>query len=224
MRGYGQFCPVALAAEVFAERWTPLILRELLAGARRFADLHRGVPRMSRNLLTQRLDSLKHAGIIDRKPAPNGRGHEYFLTVAGQEFRSVIDALGTWGYKWSTRDLRDEHLDPDHLMWVLRRLIRIENLPERRVVVCFRFRQDPKRRFWLVLNRPEVDLCLFDPGFEVDVEVFADLGALAQICLGHLSFRDATCQGRVSLCGLKHYCKELSNWIGVSRFAPAASS
>jgi DNA-binding HxlR family transcriptional regulator len=224
MKGYGQFCPVALAAEVFAERWTPLILRELLAGTRRFADLHRGVPRMSRNLLAYRLDALRHAGIIDRKVAANGRGHEYFLTSAGQEFRSVVDALGNWGYKWCTRDLRDEYLDPDHLMWVLRRLIRIENLPDRRVVVCFRFRQDPKRRFWLVLNRPEVDLCLFDPGFDVHVEVLADMKALAQICLGHLSLRDAACRNKVSLSGPKHYYQELSHWIGVSHFASAAAS
>jgi len=179
---------------------------------------------MSRNLLTQRLDTLQHAGIIDRKPAPNGRGYEYFLTVAGQEFRSAIDALGAWGYKWSTRDLRDESLDPDHLMWVLRRLIRIENLPERRVAVCFRFRQDPRRRYWLVLNRPEVDLCLFDPGFEVDVEVLADMRALAQICLGQLSFRDAAREGKVCVSGSRRYCRELPGWMGVTHFAAAASN
>ena len=139
MKGYGQFCPVALAAEVFAERWTPLILRELLSGAHHFADLHRGVPRISRNLLCQRLDALAHGGIIERRPAPNGRGHEYWLTAAGREFGPVIEALGIWGYKWAAHDLRDEHLDPDFLMWVMHRLVRIENLPERRVVILFRF-------------------------------------------------------------------------------------
>jgi DNA-binding HxlR family transcriptional regulator len=221
MKGYGQFCPVALASEVFAERWTPLILRELLAGARRFADLHRGVPRMSRNLLTQRLGALQHAGIIERKVGANGRGCEYHLTEAGHEFRSVIDALGTWGYKWSTRDIRDEQIDADHLMWVLRRLVRTEKLPEERVVICFRFRQDPKRRFWLVLNRPEVDLCLFDPGFDIDLEVLADVTALARICLGRLSVNDATSRAGLSLTGPRHYCRAFSGWLGVSRFATA---
>jgi len=223
MRGYGQFCPVALASEVFAERWTPLILRELLAGARRFVDLHRGVPRISRNLLSMRLSALQHAGIIERKAGANGRGCEYHLTTAGHEFRSVIDALGSWGYKWCTHDLRDEQIDPDHLMWILRRLVQIENLPERRVVVSFRFRQKPKCRFWLVLNRPEVDLCLLDPGFDVDLEVLAEVNALAQICLGHLSVSDAVRHGGLSLSGSRHYCKALSGWLGVSRFALSAT-
>lgn len=219
MKGYGQFCPVAMGAEVFAERWTPLILRELLAGARHFAHLHRGLPRISRNLLTLRLDALQHAGIIEKQVPANGRGYEYCLTAAGREFSPVIEALGTWGYKWCTRDLRDEQIDPDHLMWVLRRLVRIENLPLRRVVICFRFRQNPNRRFWLVLNRPEVDVCLKDPGFETDVQVLADLRALADICLGHLSFQTASWQGKVVLSGPSHYREELANWIGVTRFA-----
>jgi DNA-binding HxlR family transcriptional regulator len=223
MKGYSQFCPVALASELFAERWTPLILRELLAGARRFADLHRGMPRISRNLLSQRLSMLVRAGIIERKAGANGKGCEYHLTTAGGEFRSVIDALGTWGYKWCTHDLQDEQIDPDHLMWVLRRLVRTDNLPEGRVVVCFRFRQDSKRRFWLVLNRPEVDLCLFDPGFDVDLEVLADVSALAQICLGHLSVRDAVTRSGLSLSGPRQYCRALPGWLGVSRFAVAAA-
>src|SRR4051812_18633499 len=113
MKGYGQFCPVALAAEVFAERWTPLILRELLYGNRRFVEIHRGVPRMSRNLLCQRLDALEHLEIVEQKTTPTGKGHEYGLTEAGQEFRPVIDALGTWGYKWFSHDLRDETLHAD---------------------------------------------------------------------------------------------------------------
>ncbi len=178
---------------------------------------------MSRNLLCQRLAALEHSGIIERKAAGNGRGHEYSLTAAGLEFGPVIDALGTWGYRWSTHDLTDEDLDPDHLIWVMRRLVRIENLPGRRVVVCFRFREDLKQRYWLVLNRPEVDVCLFDPGFEIDLEVVIDMKALAQICLGHLSVPEATHQGKVSLTGSRHYCRELSNWLGVTRFAAAAS-
>lgn len=178
---------------------------------------------MSRNLLCQRLEALVHCGIIERKVAGNGRCHEYGLTAAGREFGPVIDALGAWGYKWNSRDLRDEDLDPDHLMWVLRRLLRVETLPDHRVVLCFRFRQDHKRRFWLVLNRPEIDLCLFDPGFGIDLEVVADLKDLAQICLGRLSFREATYRGGLSLTGPRHYCRQLSTWIGVSRFALAGS-
>ena len=223
MKGYGQFCPVALASEIFAERWTPLILRELLSGARRFADIHRGVPRISRNLLCQRLDSLAHSGIIDRKPTANGRGFEYHLTGAGREFGPVIESLGAWGYKWSTRDLRDEHLDPDFLIWVLHKLMRKENLPDQRVVVFFQFRETPKRRYWLVLKRPEVDVCLFDPGFGIDLEVVAKLRALADICLGHLAVRDAMARGTLTLLGARDLCRQFPTWLGTAHYASAAA-
>src|SRR6185312_5880513 len=104
MTAYGQFCPVALGAEIFAQRWTPLILRELLMGGKRFSDIQRGVPRMSRNLLTQRLNSLRRSGIIEQTPADGGHGYEYRLTVAGRELSGVIDALGIWGYRWASKD------------------------------------------------------------------------------------------------------------------------
>jgi DNA-binding HxlR family transcriptional regulator len=223
MKGYGQFCPVALGTEVFAERWTPLILRELLHGARRFADIHRGVPRISRHLLTLRLQALAHAGIIERKVVAARRGGEYGLTQAGREFGPVIDALGDWGYKWSTRDLRDEHLDPDYLMWTVRGLVRVENLPEQRVVVQFRFREHPKRRYWLILNRRELDLCIVDPGFDVDLEVVAETRALAEICLGHLKLVEATGRGRLAVTGPRQYCRDLAQWLGVTHFAAIAS-
>jgi DNA-binding HxlR family transcriptional regulator len=224
MTTYGQFCPVALGAEVFAERWTPLILRELLFGARRFGEIHRGVPRISRNLLVQRLDSLQRSGVIDRRAAGSGRGHEYRLTDAGRELGAVVDALGTWGYKWASRDLTAEHLDPDFLMWALRRMVRVDALPEGRVVVLFRFRRFRDRHFWLVLHRPDVDLCLFDPGFEVDVEVDAEVEALARVCLGHHGLLQAVKAGEVGLSGPSHHRRALCGWLGVTRFAAMSSA
>ena len=221
MTTYGQFCPVALGAEIFAERWTPLILRELLAGGRRFSDIQRGVPRISRNLLVQRLESLRRAGIVDRRAGENGRGHDYRLTDAGRELGAVVDALGTWGYRWASRDLTDEHLDPDFLMWALRRMVRVDALPERRVVVAFRFRRHRDRQFWLVLRRPEVDLCLFDPGFEVDVSLDAEVEALARVCLGHLGLLQAVKAGQIELHGAPHQRRALCGWLGVTRFAAA---
>ena len=224
MKGYGQFCPVALGAEIFAERWTPLILRELLSGARRFADIHRGVPRISKNLLCLRLDALERSGIIGRKPILNGRGFEYYLTKAGREFGPVIECLGAWGYKWSSHDLRDEHLDPDFLMWVMHRLVRVGNLPDCRVVVFFNFRQAPKRHYWLVLNISEVDVCLFDPGFGTDLEVVADVRAMAEITLGHLTVREAIARGQLTLSGPRQYCRQFPNWLGSAHYASAAAS
>lgn len=135
MRGYGQFCPVALGAEVFAERWTPLILRELLAGSHRFSELQRGLPGIPRALLTQRLGSLQRAGLIERRPTRAGRGFEYHLSPAGQSFGPVVEALGRWGYQWAAEQLRPDNLDAGLLMWFLRRRVQVDRLPSERVTV-----------------------------------------------------------------------------------------
>jgi DNA-binding HxlR family transcriptional regulator len=224
MADYGQFCPVALGAEIFAERWTPLILRELLMGGRRFSDIQRGVPRMSRNLLTQRLRSLRLSGIIEQLPAEGGHGHEYRLTISGRELSAVIDALGIWGYRWASKDLTDKNLDPDFLMWSLRRLIRTDALPDERVVLLFRFRRHKDRLYWLVLHRPEVDLCLFDPGYEVGLEIEAAVEPLARVCLGHIPLLEAIRDGGVEVHGAPHHRHALPNWLGVTRFAGMAAS
>ena len=157
MRGYGQFCPVALGAEVFAERWTPLILRELLAGSHRFSELQRGLPGIPRALLTQRLGSLQRAGLVERRPARAGRGFEYHLSPAGLSFSPVVEALGRWGYQWAAEQLRPDNLDAGLLMWFLRRRVQVDRLPAEQVTVQFEFRDADKRCFWLVLRRPEVD-------------------------------------------------------------------
>jgi len=217
--GYGQFCPVARGAELFAERWTPLIVRELLRGSSHFNELRRGLPRISRSLLAERLATLERVGIIERRPAPTGHGHEYRLTKAGQELDAVVDALGTWAYKWISRDLTPANLDPALLMWVIERRIRVENLPPRRVVVHFRFRRLPAHAYWLVLERPQVDLCFTDPGFGVDVSVDADVKALTQIYLGHLTVASALRRGEVTLTGAPEYRRAFASWIGVSPYA-----
>jgi DNA-binding HxlR family transcriptional regulator len=224
MSTYGQFCPVALGAEIFAERWTPLILRELLMGGRRFSDIQRGVPRMSRNLLTQRLQSLRRRGIIEQFPAEGGHGFEYRLTDSGRELSAVIDALGTWGYRWASKDLADKDLDPDFLMWSVRRMVRLDALPNERVVLLFRFRRHPDRAYWLVLQRPEVDLCLFDPGYEVSLEIDAAVEALARVCLGHLPLLQAMRDGGIEVHGAPHHRNALAGWLGVSRFAALAAN
>ena len=222
MTAYGQFCPVALGAEIFAERWTPLIVRELLISARGFSDLHRGVPRISKNLLVQRLESLRRSGIIEQVAVGGGHRHEYRLTVAGRALGPVIDALGTWGYNWASKDLHDEELDPDFLMWSLRRLVRVDELPDERVVVMFRFRQHTDRLFWLVLHRPDVDLCLYDPGYEVGLEVESTVAALARVCLGQTDLPCAVRSAEIEVHGAPRYRRALSSWLGVTRFAALA--
>jgi hypothetical protein len=134
----------------------------------------------------------------------------------------VIDALGTWGYNWASKDLADEHLDPDFLMWTLRRLLRKDALPDERVVVAFRFRGYADRYFWLVLQRPEVDLCLHDPGYDVNLEVDGTVAALAHVCLGHVDLLGAMRDGDVEVRGAPRYRNALPSWLGTTRFARSA--
>ena len=230
MQRYGQFCPVALGAEIFAERWTPLILRELLLGSRRFSELQRGVPRISRNLLVQRLASLEQAGLLERKRRANGRGFDYHLTTAGEELRPVVVALGTWGYKWTAREIRPDNLDAGLLMWFLRRRVQVEELPNERLVARFDFHEvgprsfwlEERQSFWLVLERPDVELCLSDPGFDVDLFVLADVSALTAVYLGHVSLAGALRSGSVQLTGPRALRSGFRRWLGISPFAEKA--
>src|SRR5256885_13162360 len=180
MHGYGQFCPVAVACEVFAERWTPLILRELFAGSRRFSEIRRGMPLISRALLTQRLRHLEDVGVIESRPA--GRGREYSLSQAGAEFHGVIQELGAWGQRWIHGRASAENLDAMLLMWNVRRRLAVDRLPDRRVVVRFDFRGVPAGRgpatSWLVARRPAVDVWLQDPRYRIDLVVAAAPGAV----------------------------------------------
>jgi DNA-binding HxlR family transcriptional regulator len=217
--GYGQFCPVARGAEVFAERWTPLIVRELLRGPAHFNELRRGLPRISRSLLSERLATLERVGILERRSPSNGNGHEYRLTKAGQEMDAVVRALGTWAYKWVSRDLTPDNLDPALLMWVIERRIRVENLPPQRVVVHFKFRRLPAHAYWLVLERPKVDLCFTDPGFGVDLFVDAEVKVLTQIYLAHLTVAAALRRGELALTGPPEHRSAFASWIGVTPYA-----
>lgn len=221
--GFGQFCPVAVACEVFAERWTPIILRELFAGAQQFNEIHRGIPLISRPLLARRLRDLEAAGVITREPRATGRGHRYGLTEAGREFNSVIEALGAWGQRWTVRVDR-RNLDPGFLMWNMRRRIAVERLPPRRVVVRIKFSgvaaayRGP-RIFWLLLERSRVDLCVEDPGFEVDLYVEADLAAMARVWLGDVAFESILRSGEARLLGPRSLAKAFPSWLMLSRFA-----
>jgi DNA-binding HxlR family transcriptional regulator len=221
--GFGQFCPVAVACEVFAERWTPIILREMFAGSRYFSEIRRGVPNISSALLVQRLRSLEANGVIVRESIPGDRGQSYRLTEAGREFHSVIEGLGTWGQRWTVRVDRD-NLDPGFLMWNMRRRIVLERVPTRRTVVRFKFggvavRYRGPRLFWLLLDRTKADLCIEDPGFEVDLHVDADLATMARIWLGDCTFEEALSSGKVQLAGSRALAQAFPSWLMLSHFA-----
>jgi DNA-binding HxlR family transcriptional regulator len=221
--GFGQFCPIAVACEVFAERWTPIILRELFAGSHRFNEIHRCIPLISRALLARRLKDLEAAGVIASVESRAGRGREYQLTEAGREFREAIDALGRWGQRWTVR-VQPQNLDAGLLMWNVRRRVDRGQLPPRRVVAHFAFRGVPStyrgaRKFWLILERSSVDLCIKDPGFDVDLVVDADLGAMARVWLGDLSFAEALRTKAIALSGPSALVKQFPSWLLLSHFA-----
>lgn len=218
MADYGQFCPVSRGAEIFAERWTPLILRELLNGSHRFSELQLGLPRISRNLLTQRLTSLTRAGVIERRPAERGRGFSYHLTPAGQGLRPAVEALGAWGYRWGGTDLPTARLDPVLLMWFIRRRVQVRAIRRARTVVRFDFRR-PRRSFWLRIEPPTVELCFTDEGFEVELAVDADLAGLTAVWLGRIGLSDAIAAGSVRLDGDVDARPLFSQWFGLSPFA-----
>lgn len=222
--GFGQFCPVAVACEIFAERWTPIILRELLSGSHRFNELHRHMPLMSRALLTSRLRALEDADVIRSTPRRKGRPREYHLTESGEEFRAAVEALGTWGQRWTVR-VRPENLNAGLLMWNVRRRMALEQLPEHRVIASFEFHDLPSghrgaHKFWLMLERSGCDLCLNDPGHEVDVYVDADLAAMAQVWLGDLSLAAAVREKKIRLSGKPAVARQLLSWLPRSHYAP----
>ncbi len=217
MRGYGQFCPVAQAAEVITERWTPLVIRELLSGSHRFNDIQRGVPLMSPALLTKRLKTLELCGIIERRSLAGG-GHEYRLTRAGEELRPWVELMGVWGQRWVRRPVTPEEADPALLMWDMRRSINVDRLTDRRVVVRFDFRGAPKgkRSWWLVLDRPEPDLCLRDPGFGVDLTVYTDTVVMASVWVGDLDLAGAIRSRLIVLEGPSHLRRAFPSWLSLS--------
>ena len=214
---YGQFCPVSVASEIFAERWTPLVLRELILGSTRFNDIHRGVPRMSRALLARRLRQLERVGVVKR----SAEG-DYRLTPCGDEFQDIIVGLGKWGQRWTSRVERDK-LDSVLLMWDMRRRIAQDRLPEERVTVQFDYRGVPprqRRAFWLVLQRDDVDVCTKDPGFEVDLFVDAELAAFTRVWLGDLTFAQAQLNGSIRLSGERRWARAFPSWLLLSTLAP----
>jgi DNA-binding HxlR family transcriptional regulator len=226
-RGYGQFCPVAKAAEILTERWTPLVVRELLAGSNRFNDLRRGVPLMSPSLLSSRLKSLERAGVVERHPVDGGRGWEYHLTAAGRELEPIIELLGAWGHRWVTHDLAKEDLDPALLMWDIRRTVKPEELPARdRVVVLFEYWGVPakRRRWWLVFDRGEVDLCLTPPGHAVDVTVSSHIRTMTEVWLGHQELSRALRSGDLTLQGPAVLTRRFARWIGLSASTHGAAA
>jgi DNA-binding HxlR family transcriptional regulator len=220
---YNQFCPVSMAAEVICSRWTLLVVRELVLGSRRFNELRRGLPSMSPALLSKRLKDLEAAGIVRHVAAERESGAlEYRLTEAGNELRPIIEAIGVWGHRWVTTEATLQNLDANLLMWDIRRTINPNPMPPRRNTVQFIFNDRPpsERNFWLIVEpATEVDLCLVDPGFDVDLYVSTDLRTMTEVWLGYMAIGAAAENGRLVLTGDSKLAGDLRSWLKLSVFA-----
>jgi DNA-binding HxlR family transcriptional regulator len=218
MSGYGQFCPVAKTMEVLDERWTILIIRELLSGSHHFNELRRGVPKISPALLSKRLRTLTRAGLVMRHD--DGNRVRYELTPGGRELEPIVRALGEWGIRWRTQ-LGDEDLDPHLLMWDLHRNLDLQTMPTGRTVLAFTF-DDLKgsaRDWWVVVDQGTVDLCDFDPGHPVTTRVVAPLRTMTLVWRGDLSWREALKSGDLRLEGRRQATRALPHWLKLSVFA-----
>ncbi len=222
MKGYGQFCPLALASEIVGERWTPLVLRELILGGRRFNDIHRGVPRMSPALLSRRLKTLEGAGIVERQRT--GRSIEYALTEAGAELAPAIESLAVWGKRWLPATLSDDHADPDLVMWDMHRRMDCDRMPDTRTVIQFEFTDQPdkKRLRWIVGDGSGVDLCITDPGFDVDLFVTSDSRTVVLVWYGDVALGQAIEEGAIEVHGPSHLCAAFPSWLRLNLLADVA--
>jgi DNA-binding HxlR family transcriptional regulator len=213
MAEYNQYCPVARAAEVLADRWTPLIVRELLAGSRHFNSIERGLPGISRSLLAQRLRHLEDAGILSRHTGARANVSEYYLTAAGHDLQRVIDRLGAWGVRWAFGDPRPDELDPVLLLWKMHQRIRRQALPRSRTVIEFDFSGRGGRRIWLVLEPRDISVCLKPPGFDPDLIVHAELSFFYRVWLGFVNYEDGLRSGRLVVEGTPALVRELPRWF-----------
>ena len=219
--GYGQFCPVSMASEILCSRWTTLVVRELLCGSTRFNELRRGVPKMSPALLSKRLKELEQAGVViaERK---SGTNIEYRLSEAGEELRPMIVGLGTWAQRWMESRLTLQNLDPSLLMWDMRRKINVGHLPTRRCTIQFLYPEllASQKSWWLVIEQGKVDLCNFDPGYELDLQVRSSLRAMTAIWMGLTTVRSEADAGTLEVMGDPGLARAMQDWLGLSSFAP----
>lgn len=219
--GYQQFCPIAKASEVLATRWTPLILRELMAGIHSFNDLHRGVPLISRAVLIARLRELENQEIVERRSREHGTGHEYWLTPAGNALRPVVSELGHWGLVHARDRIKPTDLDPTLLLWGFRKRAILSELPDRRVVLRFEFSGVPASRtkfriLWLKLERSGADVCVKDPGFAVDLIFRGNIADFVKVYLGHALWHEM--EGKaLTVEGDRKLAKTVPGWIRLDK-------
>ncbi|GGX57682.1 winged helix-turn-helix transcriptional regulator [Saccharospirillum salsuginis] len=221
MKSYGQFCPVAKAAEVFCERWTPLILRELACGATRFAELQRGIPLASPTILARRLKQLEAEGVIERHRSTSGRSWTYHLTRAGEEFAPIVEALGVWGQRWTRRRLTEQEMDLGLLLWELESTVKPEAFGDGLTVVELEVCDQPehKRWFWFRNIDGHCELCLKKPDDEIDLYFSSTLSDLIYLWRGDIAIVKAIDTGRLRVHGNVKPSRAVAQWFGLCPLA-----
>jgi DNA-binding HxlR family transcriptional regulator len=221
MPEYGRFCPVSLTTEVLADRWTPLIVRELVLGNTRFNDIARGLPGISRSLLVQRLRHLERRGVIERWPVPGGQGSEYLLTPAGKDLEGIIDAFGRWAIEWLFEELSPHEVPPHTLMWWMHRRTDPAQFPPGRVMLEFAFVDPEPLSVWLVLEHGEVSVCRAHPGFDTDLVLRASTAAFSDLFNGVHTWAESLRTGAIEVSGPRRLVRALPSWFLWSPWAAA---
>ncbi len=211
--GYGQYCPISRALDVLGERWSLLILRDMLVGTTRFNDLARGLPGLSRSLLTKRLRQFERAGLVERLHG------EYLLTPSGRELEPIVFGLGEWGARWTFGEPDPDELDAALLVWWMHTRLDTSDFPGRRHVLQIRFTDD-RQTFWIVIEAGVPSVCDSDPGFEVDVVVTSDVRSLYEVWLGRVPIRDAMRDGRLEFAGPSALTRRMPTVFQRSPVAP----
>ena len=219
MKGYGQFCPIAKAAEVLGERWTHLVIRELGAGSETFNDIRKGLPLLSPSLLSSRLKSLESNGIVIRRETDGNV--RYKLSKAGEALKPIIWELGTWAHQWVRSDLSKEDLDPSVLVWDIHRNLDTDFFDAKRTTIKIEFTDYTSkfRYWWLVIKGSNVDVCLKDPGYDVDLVITSDLKTLTAAWMGDTTIMKAMREKAIVVTGSSHLKKNIAVWLGTNYYA-----
>ena len=224
MAEYGNYCPVSMGTDVIADRWTPMILRELFLGSTRFNDIARGLPGISRSLLVQRLKHLERKGVLEFWPSPTGRGNEYRLTPAGEALEPVVMALGEWSVKFLFDDYKPTDVTAETLTWWMHHRVDKTKIPAGRTVVQFDHTAPKRQSVWVVFDRGEVSVCAEHPGYDVDVTVITPTSVLADVFGGASDWSRALSSGAIRIEGPPRLAKALPRWFQQSPFAPAVTA
>jgi DNA-binding HxlR family transcriptional regulator len=217
VRYYGQFCPIARSSEVLAERWTLIIVRNLLNGCRTYNQIRQGAPGIPTALLAQRLDALERTGILERQANASGRGCTYELTEMGRELRAVCDVMGQWGAKWL--EIQPQHLDPLYVLWATIKLVDVDRIPELTTVVRFTLTDRPGDNYWMILRKPMPELCTRGAGWAEDLVCQTDASCLIDLHLKKTTYARAMRAGRLTLTGPLNLTRGFPEWFRTSPFA-----